>query len=134
MRTRHIHAENMALYAEDAMITDKPWELWETRYTGGIWRDLQPNPRWLTDYEYRRKPKTININGFEVPEPMRVRPALDDNYFYPNLFSGRVRIFSWKGDEMDVRAFKLGLCHPTEEAAGLHLEALMSFTALEDLS
>lgn len=25
----HIHAELMAQYAEDALITDKPWELWE---------------------------------------------------------------------------------------------------------
>ena len=134
MRTRHIHAEQMGLYAEDALTTACPWELWETRYTDGIWRDLQTNPRWLTDFEYRRKQKTIIINGFEIPEPMRVRPAVGDAYYYPHLFSGGVRTFPWIGDEIDQRAFKSGQCHLTKEAAELHLEALLSFTAREDLS
>ena len=134
MRTRHKHAESMAMYAEDALVTDKPWELWQYK-SANSWRDyFHDHPRWCTDFEYRRKPKTIIINGFEVPEPMRVLPAFDDNYFYPHLFSGGVRRFSWEGDEMDLRAFKSGLCHLTKEAAELHLEALMSFTALEDLS
>jgi hypothetical protein len=124
----------MALYAEDAMITDKPWQLWEFRYRDSKWCAVQYHPIWDHEGEYRRKPKTIIINGFEVPEPMRVRPAVDTTYFYPHLFSGGVRTFSWEGDDMDERAFKSGLCHLTKEAAGLHLEALMSFTALEDLS
>ena len=124
----------MALYAEDALVTDKPWELWEFRYTDDKWRELQTHPRWFTDYKYHRKPKTININGFEVPEPMRVRPAVGDNYFYPHLLSGGVRTYPWVGDEIDQRAFKSGQCHLTKEAAESHLEALLSFTALEDLS
>ena len=138
MRTRHIHAENMALYAEDALTTACPWERWEYRYSysdDDLWKQLcYFDPLWCEDREYRRKPKTIIINGFEVPEPMRVRPAVGDAYYYPHLLSGGVRTYPWIGDEIDQRAFKSGQCHLTKEAAELHLSALLSFTALEDLS
>lgn len=32
--TGHPHAENMKLYAEDAMKTNEPWELWEVCMRG----------------------------------------------------------------------------------------------------
>lgn len=67
---KHPHAELMKLYAEDAMTTTEPWELWEVRLKGdpkwipmGIW------PTWSPDCEYRHKPKTVKIDGVEFPEP-----------------------------------------------------------------
>jgi hypothetical protein len=30
------------------------------------------HPHWISNVDYRRKPRTININGIEVPEPVRV--------------------------------------------------------------
>lgn len=59
MNNKHIHAEAMKQYAEDAMETDKPWERWE-------WLDLYPNngwclctdsPKWVNEVQYRRKNK-----------------------------------------------------------------------------
>ena len=56
---KHIHSESMALYAEDAMVTDKPWELWETRVSRVEWQLLNTHPVWFEGHKYRRKPKTI---------------------------------------------------------------------------
>ncbi len=60
---KHIHAELMAQYAQDAMETDKPWELWECDSGKGWIEGLGP---FLFDpcYKYRRKPKTFMCNGW----------------------------------------------------------------------
>jgi len=71
----HKHSSLMLLYAQDAMETDKPWERWEFKDEDNNWScfsdDLfEHRPGWYEDVEYRRKPQTININGFNVPEPV----------------------------------------------------------------
>jgi hypothetical protein len=65
----HKHAALMLQYAQDAAETETPWERWEWRRGHG-WIDMTGSPLWVNEYEYRRKPRTININGLEVPEPM----------------------------------------------------------------
>lgn len=64
----HVHADLMALYAEDAKTTDKPWELWQVKDKDGVWWECKNNPLWGGDTEYRRKPKTHIIHGVEVPD------------------------------------------------------------------
>jgi len=57
---KHKHAELMAAYAADAMTTDKPWELWESRDSllGEAWFGQMTHPiSWLPHIEYRRKPQ-----------------------------------------------------------------------------
>ena len=55
---KHIHAESMALYAEDARVTDEPWKLWEVKVLSE-WNQPLCSPAWLVDSQYRRKPKAI---------------------------------------------------------------------------
>lgn len=132
----HKHAEAMKLYAEDAATTDKPWELWEYHYgTYGDeedWRDLENNPKWNSNYNYRRKavkPKTININGYEVPEPLQNAPKGGTMYWYPNTSDTHVSCSHYySGYQYHVDRLVNGLVHMTEEAAQKHLEALLSFT------
>ena len=69
----HIHAAAMAEYAKDAVETDLPWKQWEVSLTksGDEYQNLLGHPEWSVTRKYRRKPKTILINGHEVPEPHR---------------------------------------------------------------
>jgi len=129
---KHPHAENMRLYAEDAMETDKPWERWEyeSHMLGG-WKPVACHPYWEQDIRYRRKPRTITINGHEVPEPMREAPEDGCSYWLPMItdsgfVSGRT---TWNQDSSDDRWLARGLCHTTKEAAEAHARALLSFTA-----
>jgi len=62
---KHVHAEQMAQYAQDAMETDKPWLRWEYRFgekgsgDWSEWRRCAEYNLWMTDsyraFQYRRK-------------------------------------------------------------------------------
>lgn len=135
--SKHVHAELMMQYAQDAMETDKPWERWQScsqiNSSEGLWRDCISNPSWCKDYKYRRKPQTININGYEVPEPLREAPIEGTIVYYPNLYSlGLVNYNKFFDDSFYRRLLNLGLLHSTQEAAKKHDRALLSFTAKEE--
>ena len=66
----HIHAELMAQYAEDAKQHDEPWELWQ-HGDDETWTSCTTHPGWFSDHSYRRKPRTIQIGDYEVPETLQ---------------------------------------------------------------
>ena len=89
--TKHVHAASMALYAQDAMETDKPWERWEMKYsTDKDWIPLDCYTLWQGAIEYRRKPKRISawlMNGDVVswPEPYTGALLLGTSYWSVGL-------------------------------------------------
>ena len=127
---KHKHAELMMEYAKDALETDKPWERWEISWDMGIWITVGGDLNFLPDNEYRRKPRTININGFEVPEPYRGELKITGSYFTPYLSdpSDPFMKCDWGDDPEESELLSLGLIHLTKEAAILHAKALLSFT------
>ena len=126
----HIHAAAMAEYAKDAIETDMPWERWELSYNNLEYASLQNHPTWSVDVKYRRKPKTILINGHEVPEPCRTPLQVDTYYWVPDLFCGTSG-YHWQDDVEDNRYLRNGFIHLTSESAEKHYEAIKSFTAQE---
>ena len=128
----HIHAAAMAEYAKDAAETDTPWERWEFSYGGkkvGAFFSLAEHPNWDADREYRRKAKTLLINGHEVPEPCRTPFEIGDAYWTFTFFFDGVSEYCWANDLDDNNALKNGFVHLTKEAAEKHFNALKSFTA-----
>lgn len=79
---------------------------------------------------YRIKPKTININGHEVPEPLRILPEFGADYFRPVLLANGclAETCRWQLNMGDLIAFNRGMCHGTQDAAEAHALALLSFT------
>lgn len=126
MTKPHPHAHLMALYAQDAAETDKPWLRWEVKNPASQqWSPLKDNPWWVDTCEYRRKPKTIKVNGFDVPEPLKeavtgqtVWLALPHSSEYALVCSADS--VSWK-----QLALKRGLFHATKEAAVAHAKAML---------
>jgi len=127
---KHIHAEKMMEYAQDAMETDEPWERWEfCTKVNPDWPTLGSHPSWSTDVGYRRKPRTIKINGHEVPEPVQEPLKENDRYYLPELTAVDLWAQSkWRGDVSDAQWLKSGVIHLTQEAAIAHAKALLSFT------
>lgn len=123
----HVHAEFMAMYAEDAKVTTKPWELWEFRTNRGVWWDCTEHPSW-DDTEYRRKPKTHSVHGVEIPD-LRITPDLDQHYWYPDPSETDLvlRILRRKWSSSDNHRIANNLCyeHSDEgkEAAIMHSKA-----------
>lgn len=121
----------MLQYAQDAAETDKPWERWEYRYQDEKWKDSDGPLHFYSDFQYRRKPRTININGIEVPEPMREVPEDGTKYYMP-MCDNEVDCSVWGNSMSDTRWLNWGVCHLTREAAELHAKALLSFTKREE--
>lgn len=123
------HADLMMIYAKQAAEMDEPWKLWEWRTHCGGWNRFDEHFAFYDCYEYRQIPKTININGHEVPEPMREKPEIDSKYWYIHS-AGDVVVdsYSWVNDQVDNMLFSRGLCHLTREAAIAHAKALLSFS------
>jgi hypothetical protein len=112
---RHKHADLIHAWADGAVI--------QILNSEGKWVDC--SPVWILSSEYRIKPKTININGYDVPEPVRETKEgqllwsfkIDRAYPYAHHY----------GENHDIVMY--GIAHLTEEAAELHRKALLSFTA-----
>jgi hypothetical protein len=131
--TNDPHAENRKLYAQDALETDTPWERWE--FNAGIlhdeqwkgWHVLDQPPKWYSEYQYRRIPQTLNINGHEVPMPLYARPDGVEVVYAPIVLMPHLyvamRTWAIAHDE-----WRLGIYHLTAEAAVLHAKAILSFS------
>ena len=128
-KVSHPHAESMLLYAQDAMETDKPWERWECSDDLVTWSPLTTHPSWVDWLKYRRKPRTIMINGIEVPEPVREKLNDGQRHWIVDITQDElVQLQHWVDDHLDARFLERGLIHLTEENARKHAEALLSFT------
>lgn len=126
---KHKHAELMMQYAQDAMETDKPWELWEMKYpTEKDWLTLDCNPLWQGAIEYRRKPKMVSVtlaNGEVVswPEPLKLQNfELRKQYFFIDA-DFVIHETMWI-KSCDTNLIVCGMVHLTGEAAEQHAAAL----------
>mgnify|MGYP000858768798 CR=1 FL=1 len=130
--TAHRHATSMRQYYLDAMKTETPWDRWEMSYDAVYWMPCDDHPAWKTFMLYRHRPRTININGFEVPEPLRELPD-SGNVFLTQIAAMKpVTIQLQKFNRrITEKWLELGLLHETREAAYVHMKALRSFTQNE---
>lgn len=72
----------------------------------------------------RIKPRTIIVNGVDVPAPMRTKPGRG-SVFYTATFSPHTEI-TWTDCDWDNTHLDAGLCHSTPEAAVVHWDAMIS--------
>lgn len=125
---KHIHADLMMQYAQDAAITPRPWEWWEV-YDTGRWISLTEGLYFRPEYQYRRKPrfKSVMLESGEVvswPEPQRTELKQNTDYFYANVSGWTVSSAQWNCSNWDKRALASGWIHLTKEAAEQHIAAL----------
>lgn len=127
---RHIHAELMKQYAEDASTHEFPYILWQYNITGE-WHDLMKHPEWDFNTKYRRKPleqnelisvsamfmKPLKISDvkFRNPEQIVYYPSFDYNDCRFNVQS--IKVSSIFGEPLT--AF-----HTTKENAQKHVNFL----------
>ena len=105
------------------------WANGETiQFWGYGWIDvLEPN--FNSDAKFRVKPKTISINGIEVPTPEQQKLSEGTRYYVPCLEADDwINWYEWSDASIDKRVLGLGIIHLTREAAEQHAKALLSFT------
>ena len=106
-------------------------------FYGEEWYGITPMTalRYIYDgsIPLRVKPKIININGIEVPEPIREMPPEGTSVYWPGFGPDSGDTHTESADvgyypAMLPYLLRKGLLHLTEEAAAIHANALLSFT------
>lgn len=84
---------------------------------------------FISPNKYRVKPeepKTLKVNGFDVPEPMREAPVADATYFVAEpSATDYYNEFSWNGFQGETNLLRRGLVYSTKEAAVAHAKAML---------
>ena len=126
---RFIHADLIAQYLEDANECEQPWLRWQYKHPlSDEWMDaISPLP-FDPGYAYRRKPRTIRIGEFDVPEPVREPLVWGQEYWVARVLDDGAVKYTWHDDAVDSLWLADGLIHLTKEAAQIHIDALLSFT------
>ena len=133
------HGDLRLEYIKDCQKYEKPWLNWEFSKDGIMWEDF-PNYYgylvWSTDRQHRRKPSTININGFEVPEPLREAPEEGTVVYLPSTYYENCYAEWYWQHKIPISSKLLtrGVVHLTKEAAILHAKALLSFTEVPNVN
>lgn len=124
----HPHADLMAKAAEIAK-TDQYWQrhFEEKFHSTDKWNQMS-DVFFQTHREYRLKPNFIDINGHQVPEPVREPLECRTDYFIADIGGIVTPMARWRGNPDDLARLSKGIIHMTEEAADAHIAALLSFT------
>lgn len=121
------HADLIMEYAKDCLGHEEPWRLWQKKMDGQ-WADVICHPQWAEGSEYRRKPRTVVINGIEVEAGASVAPLLESKYYFPDVHDpdlwGTDR---WSGCPDDLARFSRGIIYSTTEDAAAMARAMLAF-------
>ena len=100
----------------------------------GNWYD--GSGAFISPNKYRIKPeepKTIKVNGFDVPEPMREAPAVNTRYYMAyTAGDSYCEGDRWDGTDYDCLWLQRGLLHTTAEAAVAHAKAMLGIDPYAD--
>ncbi|HCT9044814.1 TPA: hypothetical protein OUB92_000755 [Morganella morganii] len=122
----HPHAALMEKAAEIAK-TDEHWYRHFQVFLNDNWSEPSSEFKFYSGGEYRLKPRFIDINGHQVPEPVR-EPLEDDQEYWIADIRYAPSVFNWENNDADYRWLERGIIHLTKEAAESHSAALLSFT------
>ena len=129
MTKPHKHAEFLRAIADG--VPPSEFEGRFLRRDGGWseWIALEDFSIPMITVEIRRKQKTITVNGFEVPEPLRVMPEIGTTYFAPSVSGGTLyvsdKVLNHVKEYYGAVIFNRGLMHLTKEAAIAHAKAML---------
>ena len=79
-----------------------------------------------SQFEYRIAPRTILVNGVEVPGPEKDAPEVGATYYVPDQSEESLAYdFSWGDDDMDARFLERGLVYLDKESAIARAKAML---------
>lgn len=127
---KHPHAELMALYAEDALHTDKPYLTWQVqKKREGDWINLTQHPTWSIDDLYRTRKVTWGMYCFTQPISKKDAQKLKKGLIYFTVDLSRPELINnyiWQGSDSDFNRVEQNVVHLTENSAYNHASALQT--------
>ena len=124
--TGHVHAELMAEYAKDAAKSKEPWKDWEMTdsFDTTSWISCTGHPGWISVLNYRRKPKTVTINGIVVSKGLT--EANYDSLVYITTLNLHEKYIAIRFEDTYQRSLERGLVHATKEDAIAMADAMLA--------
>ena len=124
--TGHVHAELMAEYAKDAAKSKEPWKDWEMTdsFDTTSWISCTGHPGWVSVLNYRRKPKTVTINGIVVSKGL-TEANYDTLVYIPTLHLHE-KYIAIRFEDTYQRSLERGLVHATKEDAIAMADAMLA--------
>jgi hypothetical protein len=125
MNQGHPNASILMEIAKEAAVNPEYWKEFEVRAPNNCWYPMDGADISLIDFirhPLRRKPRTIRIGNYDVPEPIRKMPALGAQIYAVDLDHGCVSTVSF--DYIYSGWVDRGLMQNTKEGAELMLKAL----------
>lgn len=123
------HADLIMEYAKDCQEHEEPWKLWQVFGIGcDGWESLNAPPRWESIYKYRRKPRTVVINGIEVEAGVSVAPDYESRYYFSDVAS--ICLYDsdiWENYEHDLDLLRRGIVYDNPESAAAMGRAMLAF-------
>jgi len=124
----HPAAEQFRMIADEAAVNPRPWKAFEYRDVISMWTpcpDIQTALLSAAQERLRRKPRTVTVNGIEVPAPMREAPKMGTIYWtITAAYPDGVLKKSWGNSPMDLRRLNAGFVWATEADARAAFEAI----------
>ena len=144
----HHYVDDVAAAYQPASDTMRDWytelaPIIAAAAEGKVVQYLAADGNWYTSQgtfvhpvKYRVKPeepKTIKVNGFDVPEPMREAPAEGERYYAVDpTEEGWCLVQSWDWYAIEQTWLSRGIVHSTKEAAVAHAKAMLGIDPYAD--
>ena len=130
----HYHAGLMIEFANESANDKNAYKNWQycaVALGATEWAQCQDIPNWNLGTKYRRKPPTIKIGEYEVPEPIRIMPPPNSVCYIPNICGHGMKHHVTQYNTHDtMNRFNAGMLFETEAAAAICAKAITSFTRL----
>lgn len=123
---KYVHADLLMKYALAAQTSETPWENFEQRESeNGDWKPATGVLLFCSTFQYRLKPKTINIGGIDVPAPEKQPPMQSQQFWIASLNPNVCKSDLWmNGFKPHTDLLKFGCVHLSEKNAKIHSNAL----------
>lgn len=94
---------------------------WYTCLSNRVLFEALSNPK----YTLRKKKRYININGTQVPEPVRDPLDRNESYYLVDISDDNMDIYTWYNTALEHIWLERGLIHRNLEDAQTHIRALI---------
>lgn len=123
----HPHAWALRQIADGVPVSE--FEVRRTNWVEPLWDSAADWHSWFfsnpTEWQVRRKQKTIVVNDIEVPEPVREPLKVGEVYWICTGIDAVVEA-TWYASGFDDKRLALGLIHRTKKDAEAAREAMLA--------
>ena len=130
MKQGHVNAKAAQKYWAEAEKDVEAWKNWELRPREGssCWLSCIQQPGFASEFEFRRKPRKVVINGQELNAPLREAEEWQEVFWAVLHWKMVERLIFRKNDYALVNLLDTRLLFATKDDAQAFIDAILKIT------